>query len=55
MDADAAVDFFFDLLDFVSSSLSSLSDLAAADRSRWMKSPLMKDRVTREGEKGALN
>lgn len=30
MDAEPAVDFFFDLVDFVSSSLSSLSDLAAA-------------------------
>lgn len=32
MDAEPAVDFFFDLADFVSSSLSSLSDLAAADK-----------------------
>lgn len=30
MDDEPAVDFFFDLADFVSSSLSSLSDLAAA-------------------------
>lgn len=30
MDAEAAVGFFFDLADFVSYSLSSLSDLAAA-------------------------
>ena len=30
MDAEPAVDFFFGLDDFVSSSLSSLSDLAAA-------------------------
>lgn len=30
MDAELAVAFFLDLVDFVSSSLSSLSDLAAA-------------------------
>lgn len=30
MDAEPVVDFFFDLDDFVSSSLLSLSDLAAA-------------------------
>lgn len=36
MDAEAAVDFFFDLVDFVSSSLSSLSALAAAHKQKHL-------------------